>query len=356
MVESARNVGVRLYENPNGRMMESGGGTAITDVRLRHGRRLSVFRSYTYPLMDQPNLTVLTSALVTRVTFQGTRATGVEIRHRGVRRVINATTEIVLSLGAINTPKVLMQSGVGDAAEMRRHGIPLVQHLPGVGQGYQDHVAVGVMWEGRQPLLVRNNGSEATFTWKSDSAIDTPDLQTYIAERPVTSAEMMAQYNPPAASWTLFAGLMRPKSRGAIRLTGPNPDDPVEINGNHLGHADDMKALLSSVELCREIGNSLPLRSFSRREIMPGNLKGSDLVTFIRGAATGCFHASATAKMGRDAMAVVDSQLRVYGIYGLRIADASIMPRVTTGNTMAPCVIIGERAAEMLRTAHRCHF
>jgi choline dehydrogenase len=315
-----------------------------------------VFRSYVYPLMDQPNLTVLTSALVTRVTFQGTRATGVEIVHRGTRRVINATTEIVLSLGAIHTPKVLMQSGVGDAAEMRRYGIPLVQHLPGVGQGFQDHTGIGVMWEARQPLLVRNNGAEATFTWKSETTLDTPDLQVYATEGPLASAEMMAQYNPPLAAWTLFAGLVRPKSRGSIRLTGPGPDDPLEIQANHLAHPDDIKAMVSCIELCREVGNSLPLRSFSRREIMPGSLKGSELITFIRGAATPSFQASATAKMGRDAMSVVDSQLRVYGIYGLRIADASILPRITTGNTMAPCVIVGERAAEMLRTAHRCHF
>src|SRR5262249_24054783 len=149
-------------------------GAAILELRIRDGRRLSAFRSYTYPRMDQPNLIVLTHALVTRVAFQGKQATGVEIAYEGKIHRIGAACEVVLSLGAIHTPKVLMLSGVGDQAELRRFGIPLVQHLPGVGQNLQDHVAIRCLWQYRQPLAPRNNGGEATYFWKSDSSLDTP--------------------------------------------------------------------------------------------------------------------------------------------------------------------------------------
>ena len=153
-------------------------------------------------------------------------------------------------------------------------------------------------------------------------------------------------------SWTLFAGVVRPKSRGQIRLTGPAPQDPLQINPNTLSDPDDLKATIASVRLCREIGNSPPLRPFVKREVAPGNLKGPALEDFIRDAAISYAHQASTARMGRDEMSVVDGRLKVYGIDNLRIADASIMPRVTTGNTMAPCIVIGERAGEILKMAH----
>ena len=146
-VDGARSVGIPTFENANGRMMEGAGGASITDVRARDGKRQSVFRSYTFPYMDRPNLTVLTHALVTRLTFEGKRATGVEISYEGKTHRIGAGLEVVLSLGAIHTPKVLMQSGIGDQAELQRLGIPVLQHLPGVGQNFQDHVAFDCVWE-----------------------------------------------------------------------------------------------------------------------------------------------------------------------------------------------------------------
>jgi len=209
------------------------------------------------------------------------------------------------------------------------------------------------MWEYKEPLAPRNNGGEATFIWKSNPGLDTPDLQTCQVEGPLCSTETSAKFNPPAASWTLYAGVVRPKSRGQIRLTGPSPDDPIQIEANTLSHPDDLKAAVAHVELCREIGNSAALRPFTKREVMPGNLRGAALEDFIRDAASTYHHQTCTAKMGRDSMSVVDGQLKVYGIENLRIADGSIMPRVTTGNTMAPCIIIGERAAEILREEHK---
>ena len=352
MVEGARAVGIPTFENHNGRMMEGDGGAAIVDLRIRDGQRLSAFRTYTFPRMDQPNLTVLTDALVTRVTFDGKRATGVEVAYEGKIHHIGAQFEVVLSMGAMHTPKVLMLSGIGDQAELRRLGIPLVQHLPGVGQNFQDHFGIGCVWEYQHPLAPRNNGGEATYFWKSDSNVETPDLQTCQVEVPLSSAEAAAKFKPPPDSWTLFGGLVRPKSRGRIRLTGPNTNDPIKIEANTLSHPDDLKAAIALVELCREVGNSTPLRSYTKREVMPGNLKGIALEDFIRDSATTYHHQTCTAKMGRDSMSVVDARLKVYGIENVRIADGSIMPRVTTGNTMAPCIIIGERAADVLRAEH----
>jgi choline dehydrogenase-like flavoprotein len=353
MVEGARSIGMPTFDSNNGRLMEGDGGASILDLRVHDGKRLSVFRTYAFPYMDRPNLTVLTHALVTKLTLKGKRATGVEIALEGKIQRITAGLEVVLSLGAMHTPKVLMLSGIGDQAELQRLGIPVVQHLPGVGQNFQDHFGIGCVWEYQQPLAPRNQGGEATFFWKSNPGLDTPDLQTCQGEVPVCSAETAAKFNPPAACWTLFGGVVRPKSRGQIHLTGPNPDDPIQIEANTLSHPDDLKAAVACVELCREIGNSAALRPFTKREVMPGNLRGVALKDFISDAAATYWHQTCTAKMGRDAMSVVDAQLRVYGIENLRIADGSIMPRVTTGNTMAPCIIIGERAAEALRTEHK---
>jgi choline dehydrogenase len=303
--------------------------------------------------MDHPNLTVLTHARVTRLTFEGQRVTGVELVYDNRTQRMGAGLEVVLSLGAIHTPKVLLQSGIGDQAELRRLGIPLVQHLPGVGENFQDHLGFGCVWEYQYPLPPRNNLGEATFFWKSASGLENPDVQTAQVEVPFASVENAERFDLPESGWSLFAGVVRPKSRGHLRLTGPNPLDPIQIDANHLSHPDDLKAAIAGVEVCRELGNSAALRPFTKREVMPGNLTGQALEHFIRDAAETWRHATCTAKMGRDPLSVVDGQLRVYGVSHLRVADGSIMPQVTTGNTMAPCVIIGERAAEILRDEHR---
>jgi len=352
MLETVRSLDIPTFDDQNGRMMESEDGAAITNLRIRDGRRLSVFRTYTYPFMDRPNLTVLTGALVTRVVFDGKQAVGVEFFRDGQSRRIAARCEIVLSLGAINTPRVLMQSGIGDESQLTRAGVDVVQHRPGVGRDFTDHILVPCVWEYRTPLPLRNNGGEATFFWKSDRSLDTPDLQSILAEAPFSTAET-AHFLTPAASWSMFVGVVRPHSRGHLRITGPNPPDAIEIVDNTFSDAADMKAMIRAIELCREIGNSAGMSPFVRREIMPGNLKRGALESFVRDATSTFWHYACTAKMGRDEMSVVDRRLKVYGIDNLRVADASIMPRVTTGNTMATCVIIGERAAELIRQTYR---
>jgi choline dehydrogenase len=351
VLEGARSVGIPTYENQNGRLMESAGGASIIDLRVREGKRQSVFRSYVLPIMDKPNLTVLTRALVTRLTFDGKRVTGVEIDHQGAIRRIGAGSEVILSLGAIHTPKVLMQSGIGDQHELDGVGIPIVEHLPGVGQNFQDHVGFNCVWENREP---RSSAMvDAAFFAKSEASMDTPDLLTFFAEFVMSSPENTKRFAMPATGWGFFGTVVRPKSRGRLRLSGPNPGDAIRIEANHLSHPDDLKAARRSVEISRAIGNSEALRPFTRREVAPGNLQGPELDNFLRDAALTAWHETCTAKMGRDSLSVVNGALQVYGIERLRIADGSIMPRVTTGNTMAPCVIIGERAAELLRAEYR---
>ena len=353
LLEAARATGIPTFDSPNGSMLEGNGGCSLIDVRIRDDRRLSVFRSYSYPYMDRPNFTVLAEALVTRILFDGQRAAGVEVLFQGETHRFGAEQEMVLSLGAIQTPKLLMQSGIGDGQELKRIGVPVVMNLPGVGAGLQDHAGpASCMWEYSTPLQPRNNGAEATFFWGSNPGLEVPNIQVIQGEIAFASAEASARFRPPADCWVLWPGLVRPRSAGRLCLTGPHPQDPLKIRAGTLEDPEDLKAMVRSVELCREIGNSELFRPFVKREVMPGPLKGIELERFIRDAVVSVWHLTSTAKMERNNLSVVDSRLRVYGIRNLRIADASIMPRVTTGNTMAPCVIIGERASEMLKADH----
>jgi choline dehydrogenase len=352
-VEAARSVGVPTFENPNGRMMEAQAGASIADMRVRDDRtRESVFRSYTYPYLDRPNLTVLTHAVVRRLVFDANRVTGVEVGYQGQIQTLSASCEVVLSLGAVQTPKVLMQSGVGDEQELRRFGIPVRQHLPGVGRNYHDHTAFTCVWEFKQPAAP-NARAESVVFWKSRPELDSPDLFLCEGPFPLASAENAQRFGLPDASWILFGALAHQKSRGQILLTGPDPDDQVRIETNALSHPDDLATAKACAEFMREIGSAPALQPYIKREVMPGGLAGAELEDYIRDAASSFWHYGGTAKMGNDTMSVVDSSLKVYGLDGLRIADASIMPRITTGNTMAPCVVIGERAAELLTSAHR---
>ena len=351
MLEAARELDIPVFDHPNGRMMEEAGGAAITDMLVRNGQRHSLYRAYVHPWLDRPNLTVLTEALVRRVVFRGRRAIGVELMHDGRSMVIGASAEVVLSLGAIQTPKVLLHSGIGDRSELQNFGISVVQHLPGVGRNLQDHVSFGCTWEFSEPLAPRNSGSEATMYWKSRPELDAPDLLFCQVEFPVAS-ERTAARGVPAHGWTMFAGLAHPESRGRLRLQSADPAAPVAIDANFLSDVRDVTTAAACVELCRALGNAQAFRPFVRGEAMPGDVKGDELDRYIRDAAVTYWHQSCTAKMGRDEMSVVDGTLSVYGVDALRVADGSIMPRVATGNIQAPCAVIGERAAEMMREAH----
>jgi choline dehydrogenase len=352
MLQAGGALGIPAFGSPNGEMMEGRGGVAISDLIVRDGRRSSVFRSYVYPRMSQPNLTVVTRSLVSKLLFEdGKSVVGVEVVEDGTPRRYYARQEVILSLGAINTPKVLMQSGVGPEGELQRHGIPVVQHLPGVGQNHQDHIAFGCIFEYREPQQIGYGGGEATLYWKTDASLEQPDIFHCQAEIPIPSAET-ASLGVPKHGWTMFAGLAHPKSRGTLRLSGRGVLDPILIHANTLSDPEDLKAAIESIELCRELGNNEAFDGLVKREALPGKRDLREMQDFARNAAVTYWHQSCTAKMGRDPMAVVDAALRVYGIEKLRVADSSIMPEITSGNTMAPCVVIGERAAEMIKATY----
>jgi choline dehydrogenase-like flavoprotein len=303
--------------------------------------------------LSRPNLTVVPHALVTQVTFEGTRATGVEIMHGDTLYRVAADAEVVLSLGAFHTPKVLMQSGIGDAADLRHVGVTVRQHLPGVGRNLQDHYGFDCVWEFPDTMRGAAQVGSAMFWDSGLSDAEGPDLFACLGSFPKSSAENVAKFGLPENSWILFGSQTHPSSRGQVRLSGPDPADPVRIEANALSHPDDLKTAIACVETLRAIGNSPQLRPFVKREVMPGDLTGVERENFLRDAVTTYWHAAGTAKMGRDPMSVVDGNLKVYGIDNLRVADASIMPRITSANTMAPCVVIGERAAQFITAEHR---
>ncbi|MFJ3314012.1 GMC family oxidoreductase [Herbaspirillum huttiense] len=352
MKRAAAAIGIPSFEDHNGAMMEGPGGCAIANTSIKDGRRRNMASHYLHPVMQRKNLTVLTRAEVQRLTLSGKRATGVELNWQGRQRRIGARREVILSAGALNSPKLLMLSGIGDETMLRRAGVPVRHALAGVGRNFMDHILLGgCLWEYNTPEAPRNNLAECTFFWKSDSKLASPDLQPFQIEIPFTSEATAKQYQVPQAAWSIAPGLVQPKSRGHLELQSADPHDRLKIHANFLSDPADVKALVRAVELCREIGNQAELRAYAKREVMPGPLSPKQMESFVRDAALTYWHETGTCKMGRDQMAVVDSQLRVYGIDGLRVADGSIMPRVTTGNTMAPCMIIGERMAEILKQA-----
>ncbi|RRV10169.1 GMC family oxidoreductase [Pseudomonas sp. v388] len=350
-LESAGRLGVPRFDSPNGEMMEGPGGAAIADLCIKHGKRESVYDAYVVPRLHLPNLTVVTGAVVARVLFDGTQATGVEVLIGDQRQRFHAAGEVILSLGAVNTPKVLMQSGIGPEDELRSHDIPLISPLPGVGQNHQDHVAFGCTWEYRLPQPIGGSGCEATLYWKSDARLQAPDLLLCQLQFAVPSPPEV-EVATPEHGWTMFAGLARPGSRGRLRLSGAGVMDNMLIEPNTLSTSQDMTAALASIELCRALGNDRAFDGLVKREVVPRQRDRRAMEQFARNSAVTYWHQCGTAKMGRDSASVVDHQLKVYGIERLRVADASIMPRITVGNTMAPCVVIGERAADLILAAH----
>jgi choline dehydrogenase-like flavoprotein len=347
-LKAAESLGIPTFADQNGVMQEGPGGAAITNVRIRDGRRLNTPSSYLYPVMDQPNLTVLTGAHVNRLTLEGNTITGVEFEWQGKIHAIKSTSEVVLSAGAIHTPKLLMLSGIGDRAQLDRFGISTVSHLPGVGQNLQDHPIIGGgLWEAPGPVAIRNNAAEANLFTKSRPELDTPDLHIWHVEAPYLS-EVTGRHAVENA-WSISPALVRPESRGFLRLKSADPHEPPEIHANMLSDPRDITALRRGMEIARDLGNSEAMKPYVKREILPGPLAGEALDNLIRDGAMSMHHPTCTARMGRDDLSVVDAELRVYGVKNLRIADGSIMPRVTTGNTQAPCVIIGERMAEILK-------
>jgi choline dehydrogenase len=350
MLAACKSLGMPVLADLNGAREEGGGGFALMNQIIREGRRQSMARSYLYPVLSRKNVTLLVKAHVDRLTFRGTRATGVEMNLGGATRRIRAKSEVILCSGGINTPKLLMLSGIGPEAQLKQHGIKTLVNAAEVGENFQDHLLHGgCIWEPNQHIPHRNSAANASGFVKSEASLATPDVNLVQIELPYGSDVVTKQYAPPPTSWALCAGLVAPKSRGAVRLRSSNPTDRPIVDARFLSHADDVKALAYGIEMAREIGNSPAMRDFVKREVAPGKkLAGAEMETFVRDGATTYFHQAGTCRMGKDAKAVVDAKLHVNGVQGLRIADSSIMPRIASVATMASCALIGERMAEIL--------
>lgn len=351
IVKAAAAHGIPEVADHNAELNEQNAeGAGLVNAIIKNGRRRNIATAYLHPVLDQKNVTVLTGAEVYRLTFDGKRVSGVEFVWNGQPRIVRTTREVILSAGALNTPKILLLSGIGNADDLRKLGIPVRQHLPGVGQNLQDHpVSAGAVWEWVQPYAPKNNVCEATFFIKSDPSLAYADLQPFLAEVPYGSEITAKQFKLPAKGWSVGPGLNQPKSVGSLQLVSSDPRDKVRIDNPFLKEPEDLKALVRGLQIMRDIGNSKELKEFAKAEVMPGNLKGKDLEDFVRNSVVTYRHETGTARLGTDENAVVDSRLRVHGIEGLRVADGSVMPKITAGNTMAPSVLIGERAAGFIR-------
>jgi choline dehydrogenase len=350
MLAACRSLNLPVLDDQNGAREEGSGGFALMNQIIREGRRQSMARSYLYPVLSRKNVTLLVNTHVDRLTFAGTRATGVAISGAaGVRR-IQAKAEVIVCAGGINTPKLLMLSGIGDEALLRSHGIKTLVNAPEVGRNFQDHLLHGgCVWEPKEHIPHRNSAANAAGFAKSQASLASPDVNLVQIELPYTSDVVGKRYTPPNTSWALCAGLVAPKSRGEVRLKSANPADRPVVDARFLSHPDDVKALAYGIEMAREIGNSPAMSAFVKREVVPNQkLSGQDMENFVRDGATTYFHQAGTCRMGKDNKAVVDAQLRVNGVKNLRIADSSIMPRIASVATMASCVLIGERMAEIL--------
>ncbi|MFC0132479.1 GMC family oxidoreductase [Massilia eurypsychrophila] len=353
MLQACAALGLPVFDDLNGVREERDAGFALMNQIIKEGQRHSMAQAYLYPVLGQKNVTLLVNTHVDRLSLSGNEVVGVELVRDGQPFRVRANREVILSTGAINTPKLLMLSGIGDQQELKRHGIKTVVHSPEVGKNFQDHILHGAcLWESNLPGDLRNSGAEASgFMHSRRGRTGPPDLNLVQIELPYASEVVAKRYSPPANSWALCAGLVQPKSRGHIALRSAKASDRPLVHANFLSHPDDVKALAVGIEMCRDIGNAAPLRQLSKREVAPGKkLSGQEMTDFIRNGATTYFHESGTCRMGKDDRAVVDSKLRVNGIKRLRIADSSIMPRIVSVATMATCVLIGERMAEILKT------
>jgi len=351
VLESMTAQGIQRFDRQSGPLWEAPHGCSYVDETIRGSQRQSPFRSYIGPQLGRPNLTISTGAVVLRVLMDQARAVGVEfIQHGQVRRVY-ARTEVILSLGAINTPKILMLSGIGDEAKLKPFGISVIQHLPGVGSQLHDHIALGCSWQaGAAEMPVQPRGQAVCF-WKTDLSQQLPNALAFAIPIIYATPENSRKFSLPSRGWSLFAG-MAPQSRGELSLTGSDPLAPPCIQTNFLSQPEDLRSALRLVEMCRAIGNDAALGRYRADEIMPGALTGEALEHYVRDGIGTFWHQSGGAQMGTDERAVVDGQLKVRGIDALRVADASVMPRVTVGNTMAPCVVIGARAADLIKAEH----
>lgn len=367
-LEAAQQAGYALTEDYNGFRQE---GFGRMDMTVRDGTRCSAAKAYLYPARKRANLQIVQHALATRIVFDGTRAVGVDYIRAGKTCTAYASREVILSGGPINSVQLLKLSGIGPAAELQSHGIKVIADRPGVGANLQDHLEfyfqmactkpvslyrqanlLGKALAGAQWLFLRSgigatNHFESCGFIRSRAGIPYPDIQYHFFP-------MAINYDGSALAtehgFQAHVGPMRSKSRGSVTLRSADPRDPPHIRFNYMSHPDDWVDMRACVRLTREIFQQPAFAPWRGREIQPGADCTTDdqIDAFIADKVESALHPSCTCKMGApdDPMAVVDPELRVIGVTGLRIADSSVMPAITTGNLNAPTIMIGEKAAD----------
>ena len=342
-IDAALGVGLARNDDFAG---ESTLGVGLCDMTVRDGKRCSAAAAFLRPALGRPNLTVLTGARAHRLVIRNGRCTGVEFERAGERRSASASAEVIVCSGALASPQLLMLSGIGDAAALRAVGVACLVDLPGVGQNLQDHLLTFVIHEAAQPIPeAQNNILEAHFFAKSAPRLPGPDHQPLF----MNNAPPLPTIDIPPNSYALAPGIIRPASRGEVRLTGNDANAPLHIDPRFLSQEADVRALLHSLEMSLEIMHAKALAPWRKREVTPALSGREALTSYLRETCETYHHQAGTCKMGVDAESVVDPEMRVYGIEGLRVADASIMPNVISGNTNAAAIMIGEKAADLIR-------
>ncbi|TIV08701.1 MAG: choline dehydrogenase, partial [Mesorhizobium sp.] len=366
-VEAGRQAGFELTDDYNGAKQE---GFGPMEQTIRGGRRWSAASAYLRPALRRKNVSLI-KGLARRVVIENQRATGVEIEVRKRIQVVKARREVIVAASSINSPKILMLSGIGPAEHLREYGIQVVADRPGVGRNLQDHMELYIQQESTQPITLNSvlnpfskamigaqwlffksglgatNHFEAAAFVRSRAGVDYPDIQYHFIPAAV-------RYDGRAAAkahgFQAHVGPMRSKSRGSVTLRSPDPGSKPVIRFNYMSHPDDWTEFRHCIRLTREIFGQSAFDPYRGKEISPGSHVQSDedLDAFIRDHAESAYHPCGTCKMGRkdDPMSVVDPECRVIGVEGLRVADSSIFPRVTNGNLNAPSIMTGEKAAD----------
>lgn len=367
-VEAGRQAGFRYSDDLNGGDQE---GIGPCDSTLDDGIRSSVSRAFIAPIRSRPNLKVITGAMATRILFRGSRAVGVEYAQGNALHKLDATTEVIVSNGAFHTPHLLQLSGIGDPEHLTSIGVRVQHELPGVGRNLQDHLGCGLkqritkpysmlrhlrpwnaaaslaryMVTGRGPCAY--HGVEVLAFLKTASDLKVPDIQYHLN---------MIMYEDHGKKIFFEEGIMpyynisRPKSRGTVMAVSSDPKQLPRIDPQFFSHPDDLRVMREGMRVSREIVAQRAFDDFRGEEFKPGrNATAAAIDDYIRETTNSVYHPVGTCKMGVDTMAVVDPQLRVYGVDGLRVVDASVMPTLIGGNTNAPTIMIAERAADLLR-------
>lgn len=372
-VAAGREAGHTINADFNGASQE---GVGIYQVTQDRGERCSAARAYLWPHRARPNLRITANAQVQRILFDGRRAVGVEVKVGGLTRRLRARREVVLSAGAIQSPQLLMLSGIGDAAQLQAQGIPVLHHLPGVGANLQDHPdfvfglrsrtlhSFGLSLRGglafwkalqryraeRRGMLTSNFAEGGAFL-RTPLSPDRPDIQLHFV---VAAVEDHARKLRWGHGMSCHVCLLRPRSRGSVKLAGRDAATAPLIDPAFFQHPDDLAQMVAGFKLTRTLLQQPSLRAWWSHEMWSTEMGAdADIEALLRQRADTIYHPVGTCKMGADAQAVVDAQLRVHGMQGLRVVDVSIMPTLISGNTNAPAMMIAEKAAQMMQAAAR---